>query len=227
MSWQRSLLPLLALALPLGAWGNVPTETACPAPGFPAGAKGQWIAPRSRVDGLPLLILQIHSAWPAQRLLHWYAHHWKGIDRHPHDILYRAGPWLLVARKTDGCFETVQVPAQPHAQGPVYLAISRPQRERQMAAHFPMPGGSQLLLTLDNGGKARARNVLLRSPDSPHQTARFYQRTLTHQGWALQLHQPMHTGEALMFQKGDRHAELSIARTPSGGSRVFVVVSQG
>lgn len=224
-------MPICALlagaSVPL-AQAGIPASSQCPSPGFPAHSQVQVVTARSRVDGLPMLILQLQSPLTGRALLHWYDQRWRGTGHIPRALLYQAGAWMVVAHKTAGCFETLQVPGKSLRAIPrhAYLAVSRFHHQRAMTTHFPMPGGSRLLLTLENQGPAQARNLLLHSPESPRQTARFYRKTLIHDGWALQMSQTRPAGSALMFQKGARQAEIAL-NPAAGGSDVFVTFVHG
>ncbi len=216
-------------AVTLPALAGVPETAQCPAPGIPPGSRVTLVAPRSRVDGLPLLILTLHTRMSPAQLLTWYQHRWQGIGKIPKARFYTAGPWAVVARKKAGCFETVQVPLPTTATTPTraYLGISRPGRMRKAsaaAARFPMPGGSQLLLSMEGAQQHHSRNLLFLAPGSPGATVYFYQHTLSHQGWALQMNQHTPTGRALMYQRGDQHVEIALS--PEGSrTDVFVTVS--
>ncbi|MDA8377818.1 MAG: hypothetical protein M0Z50_12340 [Planctomycetia bacterium] len=212
------------------AQAGVPTAAHCPAPGIPPGAEVTLVAPRSQVDGLPLLILALHTRMPPAQLLHWYDHRWKGVDRIPQAIVYRAGSWAVVARKTAGCFESVQVKPAAFSSAPdtvAYLGISKSRHLQKTASaevHFPMPGGSRLLLTMDNSGRVHTRNMLFLAPGSPGATAIFYRHDLAHAGWALQMHQHVPLGHALMFQRKATHAEIAL--TPYGRrTSVFITIT--
>lgn len=215
----------LLLQMP-AALAEIPSSTRCPGPGFPPDSKIQVITDHSRVDGLPMLILQLQNKLTGKQLLAWYEKRWAGSRKIPRAIRYQSGPWMVVAHKKAGCFETVQTPYPYTPTGPTYLAVSRPNHEVRANPNFPMPGGSRVLLTMDNGGPSQAHNILLDSPDSPRQTARFYRKTLLHQGWALQMDQSISSGESLMFQKGSQHVEISLDPA-SLGSHVFLTIAQG
>ncbi len=209
----------------LPALAGVPETAQCPAPGIPPGSRVTLVAPRSRVDGLPLLILALHTRMSPAHLLDWYDQHWKGIGKIPQARFYTAGPWAVVARKKAGCFESIQVNPKASAPTLAYLGISRPGRMRKAAAasaHFPVPGGSHLLLSMASAQKQHSRNLLFLAPGSPSETAYYYRHTLPHRGWALQMQHRTAAGRALMFQRGDQHVDIALT---AAGIRTDVFVT--
>ncbi len=196
----------------------------CPDPGRAPGAHLSWVAPRIAADGLPMAILQLESKAPPQQVLSWYAQHWRGLRRHPADIFYRLGPWFVVARRLDGCFETMQV--RPHGKGTLgEIGISLPKLGATSPQQPPvsLPPGSRVWLSLQNEDHGQsAENFLVSVPAQPIAAARFLGHALHSQGWVQQwMHHTPSGGYALMYQKTKNTAEISV--TPhSGASDAFL-----
>lgn len=222
---RRMVITLLGLGMAPMACAALP-QLRCPDPGVPPGGTLTWIAPQIAVDGWPMAILQLNSRLSPQAVLSWYDRRWRGLGPHPDDITYRVGAWKVVARRRDGCFETVQVQAHGGGtQGDV--GISRPALAQTGSAGslgLPLPTGSRTVLTMENAdGGRHARNVLAVAPGNPGAVRAYYQHLLPVQGWALQWARRVTGGDALMYQQGARAAEISITRNGIR-SNVFLTV---
>ena len=222
---KRMVITLLGVGMAPMACATLP-QLRCPDPGVPPSGTLTWIAPRIAVDGWPMAILQLNSRLSPQAVLSWYDRRWRGLGPHPDDITYRVGAWQVVARRRDGCFETVQVRAHGGGtQGEV--GISRPALAQTGSAGslgLPLPAGSRTVLTMENAdGGRHARNVLAVAPGNPGAVRAYYQHLLPVQGWALQWARRVTGGDALMYQQGARTAEISITRNGIR-SNVFLTV---
>lgn len=213
-------------------WGVMPVAYAalphlrCPDPGVPAGSTLTWVAPRVAVDGLPMAILQLHSPLSPSTVLTWYQKHWRGMGPHPDDITYVSGHWVVVARRRDGCFETVQIKAG--GTGTLgEVGISRPALSASAPLHtgIPLPTGSQTLLTMDNVDHGqRAQNLLAVAPGNPGAVRAYYAHLLPVEGWSCQWTRRVAGGDALMYQHGARTAEISITHNNGVRSNVLITV---
>jgi hypothetical protein len=198
----------------------------CSDPGVPTGSTLTWVAPRVAVDGLPMAILQLNSRLSPSTVLAWYQKHWRGMGPHPDDITYASGRWTVVARRRDGCFETVQI--QASGAGTLgEVGISRPalSASAPMNTGIPLPAGSQTLLTMNNTDHGqRAQNLLAVVAGNPGAVRAYYAHLLPTEGWSYQWTHRVAGGDALMYQHGARTVEISITHNNGIRSNVLITV---
>lgn len=226
-------LGLIGLIQVAPAWGfSVPRVECTPTP-TPAMTRLTIVAQRMVVNGLPMNIVELHSPRPRAALLQWYERRWTLANGKLHYILYRIGPWKVIARKQGTCFDTVQL--ENDGSGSVGLiGVSMPAiaMNPHRGFSFPKAYGSQMILNLisDDSGKL-GETWLLMSSGGVMQNARFYLDRLHERGWAAQLGQRVTSRRGhdavLMFQKGNRTAQMVIEPAANGSLILLTRVIHG
>jgi hypothetical protein len=226
MNPQRSLAPLFALLVVVGARGAEPW----PEIPSPPKARVEWVSDNMRVNGVPTRVMQFESTADRTEIVEYYRAFWSGGYPTKPSITPLDGS-TVISQRHGPYFMTVKVEDAANGASQGLIAVSRltGSKVELNPGGLPLMPGARIVSVVESSdpGKHNREVVVINSQPSTA-VLQFYQASYGNNGWSqVQNNEASHAakspgGTFVMFARDGTEMQLSVTDRSNGQGCVLV-----